>query len=160
MTTRTTATAPTTAPTPSAPPALPTPYEELARQLTGIGAVKRELARSLPPDCPPGAAAVLTVLDRHGEMRLSRLAEFMAVDISVTSRHVTHVADRGWIERETDPGDGRCRILRLTPTGRALLAELGARHTAALQRALHGWSAQDIDLLNTLLARLRSSFWT
>ncbi|MFB7177416.1 MarR family winged helix-turn-helix transcriptional regulator [Streptomyces sp. NPDC056257] len=162
MTARTTATAPTpaTAPIPPAPPTPPTPHEELARQLTGIGAVKRELARSLPPDCPPGAAAVLTVLDRHGEMRLSRLSEFMAVDISVTSRHVTHVADRGWIERETDPGDGRCRILRLTPTGRALLAELGARHTAALERALHGWSAQDIDLLNTLLARLRSSFWT
>lgn len=135
-----------------------TPHEELARRLSGIGAVKRELARSLPPDCPPGTAAVLTVLDRHGPMRLSRLAEFMAVDISVTSRHVTHVADRGWIERETDPDDGRCRILRLTPAGRTLLTEIGARYTAALERALHDWSAQDIDVLNTLLARLRSSF--
>ncbi|WP_406085603.1 MarR family winged helix-turn-helix transcriptional regulator [Streptomyces virginiae] len=154
-----------TAPTPrSGPPAqtaqtAPTaPYAELARQLTGIGAVKRELARSLPPDCPPGAAAVLTLLDRHGEMRLSRLTEFMGVDISVTSRHVTHIADRGWIERETDPGDGRCRILRLTPAGRALLAELGDRYTASLERSLRDWSAQDIDVLNTLLARLRSSF--
>ncbi|APU41444.1 MULTISPECIES: MarR family winged helix-turn-helix transcriptional regulator [unclassified Streptomyces] len=138
--------------------ARPTPHEELAGRLTGIGAVKRELARNLPADCPPGAAAVLTVLDRHGEMRLSRLADLMAVDISVTSRHVTHIADRGWIEREPDPGDGRCRILRLTPAGRALLAEIGARYTAALERALHDWSAQDIDVLNTLLARLRSSF--
>lgn len=133
-------------------------YEELARQLTGTGAVRRDLARILPPDCPPGAAAVLTVLDRHGEMRLSRLAGYMAVDISVTSRHVAHVAERGWIERETDPGDGRCRILRLTPAGRALLTELGARYTAALERALADWSAQDVDALNTLLARLRSSF--
>ncbi|MEU9372270.1 MarR family transcriptional regulator [Streptomyces sp. NPDC048255] len=130
----------------------------MARQLTGIGAVKRDLARTLPPDCPPGAAAVLTVLDRHGEMRLSRLASFMAVDISVTSRHVAHVADRGWIERLADPGDGRCRILRLTPAGSALLAELGARYTDALERALADWSPQDIDVLNTLLARLRSSF--
>ncbi|MFC9293350.1 MarR family winged helix-turn-helix transcriptional regulator [Streptomyces sp. NPDC057011] len=133
-------------------------HEELARQLTGIGAVKRDLARMLPPDCPPGAAAVLTVLDRHGEMRLSRLAEFMAVDISVTSRHVTYVTGRGWIDREPDPGDGRCRILRLTPAGRALLADLGARYTAALERALADWSPEDIDVLNTLLARLRSSF--
>ncbi|MET9568810.1 MarR family winged helix-turn-helix transcriptional regulator [Streptomyces virginiae] len=135
-----------------------TPHEELADRLTGIGAVKRELTRNLPADCPPGAAAVLTVLDRHGEMRLSRLADLMGVDISVTSRHVSHIADRGWIEREPDPGDGRCRILRLTPAGRALLAEIGARYTAALERALHDWSAQDIDVLNTLLARLRSSF--
>ncbi len=155
-------TAPTPQSTPqSTPPAqsAPTaPYAELARQLTGIGAVKRELARSLPPDCPPGAAAVLTLLERHGEMRLSRLTEFMGVDISVTSRHVTHIADRGWIERETDPGDGRCRILRLTPAGLALLAELGARYTASLERTLRDWSPQDIDVLNTLLARLRSSF--
>ncbi|MCX4526713.1 MarR family winged helix-turn-helix transcriptional regulator [Streptomyces sp. NBC_01551] len=133
-------------------------YAELARQLTGIGAVRRDLGRHLPPDCPPGAAAVLTVLDRHGEMRLSRLAELMAVDISVTSRHVTYVADHGWIDRETDPGDARCRILRLTPAGRALLVELGARYTGALERALADWPAEDIDVLNTLLARLRSSF--
>ncbi|MFD5416711.1 MarR family winged helix-turn-helix transcriptional regulator [Streptomyces sp. NPDC127069] len=135
-----------------------TRYEELARQLTGIGAVKRDLARSLPPHCPPGAAAVLALLDRHGEMRLSRLTEYMAVDISVSSRHVAHVAQRGWIDRETDPGDGRCRILRLTDEGRAVLTELGARYTDALEKALADWSAEDIDALNTLLARLRSSF--
>ncbi|MCX5196378.1 MarR family winged helix-turn-helix transcriptional regulator [Streptomyces sp. NBC_00249] len=135
-----------------------TRYEELARQLTGIGAVKRDLARILPADCPPGAAAVLTVLDRHGEMRLSRLTELMAVDMSVSSRHVTHVAERGWIDRETDPGDARCRILRLNPAGRAVLAELGSRYTVALERALADWSPEDVDALNTLLARLRSSF--
>ncbi|MET9695564.1 MarR family transcriptional regulator [Streptomyces sp. NPDC006529] len=133
-------------------------YAELARQLTAIGAVKRELARTLPPECPPGSAAVLAVLDRHGEMRLSRLTELLAIDISVTSRHVAHVAERGWIAREADPGDGRSRILRLTPAGRALLLELGARSTAALKRTLGDWAAEDITLLTTLLARLRSSF--
>ncbi|QES49058.1 MarR family transcriptional regulator [Streptomyces venezuelae] len=133
-------------------------YQELARQLTGIGAVKRDLARTLPADCPPGPAAVLTVLNRHGEMRLSRLSELLAIDISVTSRHVAHVAERGWIDRDPDPVDGRCRILRLTPAGRRLLAELAGRYTAALERALADWSAEDIAVLNTLLARLRSSF--
>lgn len=91
-------------------------------------------------------------------MRLSRLAELMAVDVSVTSRHVTYVADHGWIARETDPGDARCRILRLTPAGVALLADLSARYTGALERALADWPTEDIDVLNTLLARLRSSF--
>ncbi|MFZ3498799.1 MarR family winged helix-turn-helix transcriptional regulator [Streptomyces sp. 5.8] len=133
-------------------------YAELARQLTGIGAVKRDLARLLPPDCPPGSAAVLTVLDRHGEMRLSRLSEYLAIDISVTSRHVAHTADRGWITRDTDPGDARCRILRPTPAGLALLTELGTRHTGALETALADWSDEDVDHLNVLLARLRSSF--
>ncbi|WP_030193531.1 MarR family winged helix-turn-helix transcriptional regulator, partial [Streptomyces sp. NRRL S-87] len=133
-------------------------YEELARQLSAVGAVKRGLARTLPHDCPPGSAAVLTVLDRHGEMRMSRLSDLLGVDMSVTSRHVAHAASQGWLDRLPDPGDGRCRILRLTPIGRELLTDLSARASAALEKALADWSDAEVDVLNTLLARLRSSF--
>ena len=99
-------------------------YEELMRQFSAFGAVRRELGRILPSDCPSGSAAVLTLLGRHGDMRMSKLAELLAVDMSVTSRHVAHVAERGWIERSPDPADKRSRILRLTPAGRDLLEEL------------------------------------
>ncbi|GAA3300959.1 hypothetical protein GCM10020295_43040 [Streptomyces cinereospinus] len=99
-------------------------YEELARQFSAFGAVKREMGRALPPDCPSGSAAVLTLLGRHGDMRMSRLAELLSVDMSVTSRHVAHVAERGWIERSPDPADKRSRILRLTPPA------AGARSTS------------------------------
>ncbi|WP_030671202.1 MarR family winged helix-turn-helix transcriptional regulator [Streptomyces rimosus] len=133
-------------------------YEELARQLSAIGAVKREMGRILPPDCPPASAGVLTLLDRFGEMRMSKLAELLAIDMSVTSRHVAHVAERGWIEREPDPQDKRSRLLRLTPSGRLLLAELSERYTASLARYLDDWSDSDVGRLNELLARLRTSF--
>lgn len=133
-------------------------YEELARQLSAVGAVKRGLARALPPECPGGSAAVLTLLDRHGEMRISRLAELMAVDLSVTSRHVAHVAEHGWIERSPDPADKRSRILRLTPGGRAQLDELTRRTTEMFARNLADWSDEDVGRLNALLSRLRDSF--
>ncbi|WP_327354953.1 MarR family winged helix-turn-helix transcriptional regulator [Streptomyces sp. NBC_01304] len=133
-------------------------YEELARQLSSIGAVKRDLARVLPAECPAGSAAVLTVLDRNGEMRMSRLAELLAIDMSVTSRHVAHVAERGWIERSPDPDDRRSRILRLTPAGRELLEELARRYTEALAHYLRDWSDDEVGDLVTLLARLRASF--
>ncbi|MFE9097941.1 MarR family transcriptional regulator [Streptomyces sp. NPDC007264] len=133
-------------------------YEELARQLSGAGAVKRDLGRILPPDCPGGSAAVLTLLGRHGDMRISKLAELLAVDMSVTSRHVAHVADRGWIERSPDPADKRSRILRLTPPGRAQLDELSRRTTELLAERLSDWSDDDIGRLTRLLARLRQSF--
>ncbi|UNO40837.1 MarR family transcriptional regulator [Streptomyces sp. MST-110588] len=133
-------------------------YEELARQLSAIGAVKREMGRILPHDCPPASAGVLTLLDRYGEMRMSRLAELLAIDMSVTSRHVAHVAERGWIEREADPLDKRSRLLRLTPSGRELLAELSERYTESLARYLDDWSDADVGRLNELLARLRDSF--
>ncbi|MDX2938991.1 MarR family winged helix-turn-helix transcriptional regulator [Streptomyces ipomoeae] len=135
-----------------------THYEELARQLSAVGVVKREIARMLPPDCPGGSAGVLTLLGRHGEMRMSRLAELLAVDISVTSRHVAHVADRGWIERLPDPADKRSRILRLTPEGQDKLAELHRRSTRLMAERLSHWSDDEVGQLVHLLDRLRDSF--
>ncbi|MFD8419090.1 MarR family winged helix-turn-helix transcriptional regulator [Streptomyces sp. NPDC059466] len=133
-------------------------YEELARQLSAIGAVKRELARILPHDCPAGSAAVLTLLGRHGDMRMSKLAELLAVDMSVTSRHVAHVADRGWIERLPDPADKRSRILRLTDAGHARLDELSRRSSQLFADRLSDWSDHEVGLLSHLMGRLRESF--
>lgn len=133
-------------------------YEELARQLSAIGAVKRGLARILPPECPGGSAAVLTILDRHGPMRMSRLAELLAVDMSVTSRHVAHVAGHGWIDRSPAPGDRRSRILSLTADGTAKLAELSEAYVQALTGYLADWSDDEVEQLSAQLARLRDSF--
>ncbi|WP_055533670.1 MarR family winged helix-turn-helix transcriptional regulator [Streptomyces graminilatus] len=133
-------------------------YEELVRQFSAFGAVKREMGRIMPPECPGGSAAVLTLLDRHGDMRMSRLAELLAVDMSVTSRHVAHVAGRGWIERLPDPADKRSRILRLTPSGYAQLGELSRRTTELLTHRLAHWSDEEVGQLARLMGRLRESF--
>ncbi|WP_320777884.1 MarR family winged helix-turn-helix transcriptional regulator [Streptomyces sp. CRN 30] len=133
-------------------------YEELARQLSAIGVVKREMSRTLPSDCPAGSAGVLTLLGRHGDMRMSRLAELLAVDMSVTSRHVAHVAERGWIERLPDPADKRSRTLSLTPAGWAQLDELNACTTQLLADRLSDWTEDEVRQLIQLMARLRESF--
>lgn len=133
-------------------------YEELIRQFSAFGAVKREMGRILPADCPGGSAAVLTHLGRHGDMRISKLAELLAVDMSVTSRHVAHIADRGWIERSPDPADKRSRILRLTPAGQAQLDELSERTTQLLAHRLSDWTDDEVGQLTRLMTRLRASF--
>ncbi|MEV5953536.1 MarR family transcriptional regulator [Streptomyces sp. NPDC051987] len=133
-------------------------FEELARQLSAVGAVKRDLGRILPPECPAGSATVLTLLGRHGSMRMSKLAELLAVDMSVTSRHVAHAAERGWIERSADPADKRSRILHLTPAGEATLADLSRRSTELLAERLGDWSDEEVDQLIRLMTRLRASF--
>ncbi|MGW6743115.1 MarR family winged helix-turn-helix transcriptional regulator [Streptomyces sp. NPDC055025] len=133
-------------------------YAELARQLSAVSAVKRSLARILPADCPGGSAAVLTLLERHGEMRMSRLSELLAVDMSVTSRHVAHAAQRGWLERSPDPADKRSRILRLTPAGQDLLDELARRTTEMFARTLDDWTDDEVGQLSALLDRLCRDF--
>ncbi|MEW1548215.1 MarR family winged helix-turn-helix transcriptional regulator [Streptomyces tsukubensis] len=133
-------------------------YAELARQLNSIGALRRGLLRALPADCPSGPAATLSLLHRHGEMRMSRLCELLAVDMSVTSRHVAHAVDGGWVERAPDPGDRRSRLLRLTPAGTAKLGELHERSAVLLSRQLAEWSDGEIGDLIGMLDRLRCSF--
>jgi DNA-binding MarR family transcriptional regulator len=133
-------------------------YEELIRQFSAFGAVKRELGRILPADCPSGSVAVLTLLGRYGDMRMSKLSELLAVDMSVTSRHVAHIADRGWIERSPDPADKRSRILRLTPEGQTQLDELSERTTQLLAHRLGDWTDDEVGQLAGLMARLRASF--
>lgn len=136
----------------------PDPYRELARQLRGVGVVNRELARRLPHDCPPASAGLLTLLRRHGEMRMSRLTELLGIDLSVTSRHVAHAHERGWIERLPDPRDGRSRLLRLTEKGERRVEELGELATEVLREHLTDWSAEDVQTLGSLLDRLGSAF--
>ncbi|MEU9332944.1 MarR family transcriptional regulator [Streptomyces sp. NPDC048290] len=136
----------------------PTRYAELARQLSAVGAVKRELARNLSSSCPAGSVAALLVVEEHGDLRIGRLAELLAVDMSVTSRHVAHLADRGLLERTCDPADKRSRILRLTPDGRSVLDELQRRSTALLAERLSEWTDDEVGELTRLMARLRASF--
>ncbi|WP_055571931.1 MarR family winged helix-turn-helix transcriptional regulator, partial [Streptomyces prasinopilosus] len=132
-----------------------TQYEELVRQFSAFSAVKRELRRSMPADFHSGSAAVLTALGRHGALRMSRLTELLAVDLSVTSRQVAQAVELGWIERSPDPADKRSRILRLTPAGRVQLDALFRRATRLLAERLDDWSDDEIRLLAQLMSRLR-----
>jgi DNA-binding MarR family transcriptional regulator len=133
-------------------------YEELMRQFSAFGAVKREIGRIMPADCPSGSATVLTLLGRFGDMRMSKLAELLAVDMSVTSRHVAHLAERGWIDRSPDPADKRSRIVHLTPAGMARLEVLSERTTQLLAERLCDWSDEEVRQLTALMERLRASF--
>ncbi|MGW2342001.1 MarR family winged helix-turn-helix transcriptional regulator [Streptomyces sp. NPDC001661] len=133
-------------------------YDELARQMSAFGAVKRDMARIMPHDCPTGSAAVLTLLKRYGDMRMSRMAELLAVDVSVASRHVAHVVDRDWIERRPDPADKRSRILSLTEKGLKQLEVLNELSTQLLADRLSDWSDDEVDQLIALMTRLRDSF--
>ncbi|MFB7600263.1 MarR family winged helix-turn-helix transcriptional regulator [Streptomyces sp. NPDC056160] len=133
-------------------------YEELVRQFSAFGAVKRELGRILPEGCSSASAAVLALLSRHGDIRMGKLAELTAVDMSVISRQVAHMTVQGWIDRSEDPADRRSRILRLTPEGRDQLDELSERTARLLADRLGDWTDDEVGRLIRLMARLRASF--
>lgn len=132
-------------------------YRDLMHRLSEVGAVKKSLARNLPPDLPAGSAGVLGLLSRHGEMTISELTDLLAIDISVTSRHVSYLADQGWLERSPNPADGRSRLLRLTDSGHDLLSGFADQITELLAERLCDWSDDDVHELIRLMAKLHDS---
>lgn len=133
-------------------------YEELQRQLRAVGVVKRTIVRNLPHDCAVGPTAVMSTLRRQGPMRLSRLADLLWLDPSVTSRHASHAVDQGWVERTPDPEDRRSWTLSLTPTGRRKLEQISATTAGLLAERMGDWDDDEIDRLTELMARLHGSF--
>jgi len=70
-------------------------------------------------------------LDRQ---RPSELAERLQITRQSVNDLLGHLETHGYLTRETDPSDGRARVVRLTPKGRRLETTINAQAQAAEQR--------------------------
>jgi DNA-binding MarR family transcriptional regulator len=64
---------------------------------------------------------ILSMLDRHGEMPMSRLADMLDVSLSNASGVVDRLEDRGLVERIRVSDDRRVVLVRATELGRGAL---------------------------------------
>jgi DNA-binding MarR family transcriptional regulator len=90
------------------------------------------------------AAATLARLQREGPARLTDLAAAEGISQPSMTALVTRLADRGLVERASDPSDGRAVLLSLTPAGADLLAQRRAVRTDRLAPYLAGLSADEM----------------
>jgi DNA-binding MarR family transcriptional regulator len=80
------------------------------------------------------------------------------VDLSVASRQVAALDRAGHVTRTADGDDRRALVVALTDGGRDVLRDTHQRMVSAFDKALAGWSEEDISALTAGLARLRSDF--
>jgi DNA-binding MarR family transcriptional regulator len=75
---------------------------------------------------------VLAMLSKSPDhtMRMSSLAEVTNASLSRLSRVVTRLEDRGFVQRQTDPTDGRFTNAALTDGGHQALAGAAPGHVA------------------------------
>jgi DNA-binding MarR family transcriptional regulator len=132
--------------------------EEVVREIYALGRGNRELQRRAVPEHPPARLQALGVIARGEAVRVSDIAEQLRIDLSVASRQVAVLEASGWVTRTTDPADGRARTLATTEAGRAVLTDTLARMADAYTGVLEGWSDDELDALQTVLARLRRDF--
>jgi DNA-binding MarR family transcriptional regulator/predicted GNAT family acetyltransferase len=107
---------------------------------------------------PLGAARVLQLVRPEGT-DVALIRDRLALDSGLTSRFLRSLEREGLVETDTDPGDRRRRIARLTPKGQTELAAYEAigHDRAAKLIARAGSRAGEVvaamDLIATLLNR-------
>ncbi|MBW2315423.1 MAG: winged helix-turn-helix transcriptional regulator [Deltaproteobacteria bacterium] len=104
----------------------------------------------------PAHQAVLTHLRLSGA-RLTELAQRASMSKQAMGQLVDEVERLGYVERVSDPSDGRAKIVRFTPAGLELIKH-GTDIATAIQReyaALIG--KRKLDLLRELLEALHAS---
>jgi DNA-binding MarR family transcriptional regulator len=79
---------------------------------------------------------LLSMLDRHGDMAMSRIAELLDVSLSNATGLVDRIEERGFVERVRVADDRRVVRVRLTPEGIRMLAEVELLKDDMLQRIL------------------------
>jgi DNA-binding MarR family transcriptional regulator len=79
---------------------------------------------------------ILGMLDRHGDMPMSRLAELLDVSLSNASGVVDRLEERGLVERVRVADDRRVVLVRVTEAGRSGLAATDVLHDELMQSIL------------------------
>jgi len=100
---------------------------------------------------------VLNLLDRHGEMAMSRLADMLDVSMSAASGLVDRIEERGYVERIRVPSDRRVVIARVTDVGRRLIDDVDSVQTEVLGRILDHLDEAQLTRLAAAMGDLRTA---
>ena len=102
---------------------------------------------------------ILSMLDRHGEVPMSRLAELLDVSMSNATGIVDRMEERGFVERVRVPDDRRLVLVRVTDRGREILNEIEVLRDEMLTRVLERLDDVQLDRLSGALHDLRTAIF-
>ena len=91
---------------------------------------------------PPQFDIIATLGNTSG-MTATELGEKTLITKGTLTGVVDRLAIRGWVERVAHESDGRCQIVRLTPAGETLFAEVFPAHIAYTGPCFSGVSAKE-----------------
>ena len=121
--------------------------------------IKQFAAEDIWADVSMREYDVLYTLSKCPEpVRLSELNRHVLLSQPALSRLVDRLADRGLVERCSDPADGRGIRLSLTEAGRAVQRQVGRQHARGVARAMTaGLDPAELRQLETICAKLAAA---
>jgi MarR family multiple antibiotic resistance transcriptional regulator len=97
---------------------------------------------------------VMMTLSHQDDVTAANLAKRLNYDPGSMTRLLDRLQDKGLIQRTRLDDDRRCIRIELTEAGRSLAPQLPTAAINAINKSLTGFSAEEHQLLNTLLVRM------
>jgi MarR family transcriptional regulator, organic hydroperoxide resistance regulator len=99
----------------------------------------------------------MQIIARNPECRVQDIADELAITVGGTSKVVDRIEAAGYCLRHANPSDRRSSIIRLTPAGTRLLAQLTATVDDELRARLGSQSDRALAQLTKTLTALRTA---
>ena len=131
--------------------------ETLSEAFWGVARRLRHRSRQTlePWDLAPSHARALSVLGRHGLMRLSELSDHLHIAPRSTTEVVDALESRGLVERRPDPDDRRATLVALTTEGIRVGAAIRTARTAEAESLFGALGVADRAHLGRILRKLQ-----
>lgn len=136
------------------PGQLETTAEVLRR---AIARTSRRMRREAGGPLTPTQLATLASVWRLGETTPGALAAIEGVKRPTMTRVLANLTEAGMVERRTDPDDGRCSLVTVTPAGRRCLEQQRSRKSAWLAQVLDQLEPEEVETLARAAAILEHS---
>ena len=99
------------------------------------------------------ACLVLKAVAAGRSVRITDLARELGVEVPTMSRHVANLTQSGYLEKTSDPGDGRVWWVELTTKGQDTIERLERVRRQLLSSVFSTWTRSDRDVFVDLLDR-------
>jgi DNA-binding MarR family transcriptional regulator len=128
----------------------------LARCYQAFGRHSAAHVRSLA--LTPSQFDIIATLGNTSGMSFRQLGDETLITKGTLTGVVDRLEQRGLVRRQESPTDGRSTVVRLTARGEAEFERVYPAHIAHLKCAFTALTAADMDVLESLLDRLRGTF--
>lgn len=130
------------------------PIEQFTRMM--FTRIITALARSLrEEDFSLAQIAALHLLDQQGSLRVTALADALALSPSAGSRLADGLVQRGLVARTEDPGDRRAKTLVLTAQGHDFVDRASEDRVRVVLQTAEGLPAQISDAVLSAVNQFR-----
>lgn len=127
--------------------------EIAARLAAAVGRINRR-ARSDSASLGYGIVSALATIQREGPLRPGDLSRIEVVTKPTMTRILTELEQRGFIEREADPRDGRAFMVTATAEGIAAVERARADRTGIVAELIAELPEHDVDAIAAALDAL------